>query len=88
MHFEAATAHHGEEDGEIVEVNEDFPDHRLQLRTKNTRSDLTDNSKNRRNTSSSLPASNLRVGVLERSVWGHVFDDVGQDGVDLAFLCN
>lgn len=31
MHFEVALAHHGEEDGEVVEVGEDLPDHRLQL---------------------------------------------------------
>lgn len=31
VHFEVVLAHHGEEDGEVVEVGEDLPDHRLQL---------------------------------------------------------
>lgn len=31
-------------------------------------------------------AADLRIGVLKGPVRGHVLDDVGQDGVDLAFL--
>ena len=31
-------------------------------------------------------AANLRIGVLERPVRGHVFDDVSHNGVDLTFL--
>lgn len=29
--IEPASAHHGEEDGEVLEVGEDLPDHRLEL---------------------------------------------------------
>lgn len=31
-------------------------------------------------------AAHLRIGVLKRPVRGHVFDNVGQNGVDLTFL--
>lgn len=34
---QAVEAHHGEEDGEVVEVGEDLPDHRLQLHAEQTR---------------------------------------------------
>ena len=33
----SAVAHHREEDGEVVEVGEDLPDHRLQLHKEQSR---------------------------------------------------
>ena len=35
MHFELVNAHHGEEDGEVLETGEDLLDHRLQLHEQN-----------------------------------------------------
>jgi len=73
-----------------VEVGEDLPDDRLQLRAEQeqNRTVTTEQTESGRakNRSSASHRANLRVGILERSVGGHMFDDVSQNCVDLAFL--
>lgn len=84
--YVSAVAYHGEEDGEVVEVGEDLPDHRLQLHAEQSRVSTEQVAGRGRTVPFLKAAANLRIGVLERPVRSHVFDDVSQNGVDLTFL--